>query len=228
MNVLEVLSSEETKSFVTNAVDGNPITFMSNMIAIVNSDPKLQECTPKSIINVCLTAASLNLPMTQSLGYAYAIPFNKTATFMLGYKGFLQLAFRSGFYKKINVSDIRQGEVIITDIINEHYEFELIEDEQKRNASPVIGYYAFYELKNGFTKAIYWSVEKIKNHAKKYSPSFTKISSPWKSAFDSMCRKTMIKQLLPTWGVMNNEMQKAIELDEEPEVIIEHDEVCDE
>jgi recombination protein RecT len=153
------------------------------------------------------------------------------AQFQLGYKGYIQLAIRSGYYKKLNVLAIKQGELIRFDPLNEEIEVKLEEDDTKREALPTIGYYAMFEYHNGFRKAIYWSREKMMAHADKYSMAFSaekyrdllagkipqgemwKFSSFWYKDFDGMAYKTMLRQLISKWGIMSIDLQKAIDGD---------------
>ena len=155
-----------------------------------------------------------------------------TATFVCGYKGMIQLALRTGQYRKLNVIEIKQGELKHFDPLNEEIECILIEDFEAREKAPTIGYYVMFEYLNGFRKAIYWSKEKMISHADKYSPAFKasdyqayitgqydkkdewKYSSYWYKDFDGMAKKTMLRQILGKWGVMSTEMQEIIMRDE--------------
>lgn len=154
------------------------------------------------------------------------------ATFQMGYKGMIQLALRTGQYKKLNVLEIKEGELKSFDPLNEEINCILIEDFEKREAAPTIGYYVMFEYLNGFRKAIYWSKEKMISHADKYSPAFSaaeyrkliageikeadmwKYSSFWYKDFDAMAKKTMLRQIITKWGVMSTEMQQIILQDE--------------
>ena len=133
------------------------------------------------------------------------------ATFQLSYRGMLQLAMRSGQYKKIHVTDIRENELVSYDPIEDVYEFAPETDINKRMKLPIIGYYAFYEYTNGGKKGIYWSKEQIDAHAKKYSASYRNgwSNTLWKTDFDAMAKKTMLRQLISKWGTMSVEMERA-------------------
>ena len=155
----------------------------------------------------------------------------KKAQFVLGYKGYIQLAIRSGQYKKLNVLEIKAGELIRFDPLNEEIECSMIEDYSEREAAETIGYYAMFEYVNGFRKAMYWSKEKMMAHADTYSPAYSasahkkllsgeipdndrwKYSSFWYKNFDDMAKKTMLRQLISRWGVMSTEMQQAFASD---------------
>lgn len=198
--------------------------FITAIVSAVNNNLQLAECNNDSIYSGALLGESLNLSPSPQLGHYYLVPFNdknkgKVAQFQLGYKGYLQLAIRSGYYKKINVLDIKDGELIKYDPLNEEIEVNLIEDEEVREKAKTIGYYAMFEYTNGFKKAIYWSKSKMQEHAKKYSQGYIADLNKgtsytfWSKDFDGMAFKTMIRQLISKWGIMSIEMQNAIEKD---------------
>jgi recombination protein RecT len=183
----------------------------------VQTNPSLAECTNKSLLNAALLGQSLDLPQSPQLGMFYMIPYDnkktgvKEAQFQISYKGLIQLAIRSGQYKKLHVTDIREGELKYYNAITDEYTFTPETDMAKRINLKVIGYYAYFELVNGYKKDIYWSREQMEEHAKKYSVSYRKgWDSVWKSDFDRMAFKTLIKQLLSRYGVMSVEMSKAV------------------
>ena len=143
----------------------------------------------------------------------------KVATFVLGAKGYIQLALRSGQYRKLNVLELKQGELVKYNPLTEDIEVNLIEDELQRDATETTGYYAMFEFINGFKKALYWSKAKMERHALKYSAAYRydknkgKSLSYWSKDFDQMSSKTMLRQLIGKWGVMSYAMQVAIESD---------------
>ena len=171
------------------------------------------EAEPKSILLACLTAASLDLPINQSLGFAYIIPYknNKTgemvAQFQMGYKGFIQLAQRSGQFKTINVSEVREGELTAQNNLTGESEF--VWTHIDRDKLPVIGYVAYMRLINGFEKSLYMTVEELKKHGLKYSKTFKLGFGLWKDEFDTMAKKTAIKLLLARYAPMTTDMQTA-------------------
>lgn len=195
--------------------------FISAIISAVNTNPTLQECTNQSILSGALLGESLKLSPSPQLGQYYLVPFkdNKqgvtVAQFQLGYKGYTQLAIRSGMYKKLNVIAIKEGELVRFDPLNEEIEVNLIEDEEARENAATIGYYAMFEYTNGFKKALYWSKAKMEAHALKYSMGYRakKGFTFWEKDFDAMAYKTMLRQLISKWGVMSIEMQTAIDSD---------------
>lgn len=195
--------------------------FVTAITSAVAVNPKLQECEPATILSAGLLGETLKLSPSPQLGQYYLVPFNDNkngrvvAQFQLGYKGYIQLAIRSGQYKKLNAMAIKEGELIKYDPLNEEIEVRLIEDEIERESAPTIGYYAMFEYLNGFKKAIYWSKEKMEAHATKYSQGYRarRGYTFWEKDFDSMAIKTMLRQLISKWGVMSIEFQKAYEAD---------------
>ena len=187
--------------------------FVSSVISAVQTNPQLQKCEFNSIINCALLGNSLKLAHSPQLGQYYMVPFGNKAQFICGYKGYIQLASRSGDYKKLNVVAVKRGELIKYDPFNEEIEVNPIIDPLERENAETIGYYAFFELVNGFKKTMYWSKEKMTQHGKTYSKSFNSPSSYWQKAFDGMAFKTMLRQLISKWGPMSIDMQKAYEHD---------------
>lgn len=194
--------------------------FISSIVSAVSVNPSLNECDNVSILSGALLGESLNLSPSPQLGHYYLVPFNdktrgKVATFQLGWKGYYQLALRSGYYKKINVLPIKEGELISWNPLEEEIKVQLIEDEEEREKANTIGYYAMYEYLNGFKKAIYWSKAKMIKHAEQYSQGYRakKGYTFWEKDFDSMAMKTMLRQLISKYGIMSTELQNACESD---------------
>ena len=195
--------------------------FIASISSAVATNQALQECDAGTILSGALLGESLNLSPSPQLGQYYLVPFNdskkgyKVAQFQLGYKGYIQLAIRSGQYKKLNVLAIKKGELIKYDPLNEEIEVNLIEDEEERENAETIGYYAMFEYTNGFRKSLYWSKSKIEKHALKYSKGYAahKGYTFWEKDFDGMAYKTMLRQLISKWGIMSIDMQQAVEKD---------------
>ena len=215
------LTNDAVKNQINKVVGGKDgQRFISAIISAVQTNPQLQECTNPSILSAALLGESLKLSPSPQLGQYYLVPYNdkergKVAQFQLGYKGYIQLAIRSGMYKKLNVLAIKEGELIRFDPLNEEIEVNLIDDEEKRENTPTIGYYAMFEYTNGFRKAIYWSKAKMEAHAMKYSAGYKarKGYTFWEKDFDAMAYKTMLRHLISRWGIMSIEMQQAYEGD---------------
>ena len=229
------LSTPAYQNLIRNTL-GDPDTakrFIAAISSAVATTPALQECDNGSIVSGALLGESLKLSHSPQIGHYYLVPFkNKRegtskAQFILGYKGYLQLAIRSGYYKHLNVLEIKEGELNSFDPLSEDISVTLIDDFDRRESTPTIGYFAFFEYTNGFRKAIYWSKEKMLSHASKYSKAFSrkayediqagkvsdrdmaKYSSFWYKDFDAMAKKTMLRQLISKWGIMSIELQNA-------------------
>ncbi len=195
--------------------------FIASISSAVATNQALQECDAGTILSGALLGESLNLSPSPQLGQYYLVPFNdskkgyKVAQFQLGYKGYIQLAIRSGQYKKLNVLAIKKGELVKYDPLNEEIEVNLIEDEEERESAETVGYYAMFEYTNGFRKSMYWSKSKMEKHALKYSKGYAahKGYTYWEKDFDGMAYKTMLRQLISKWGIMSVDMQQAVEKD---------------
>lgn len=198
--------------------------FVSSIISAVSTNPSLAECDNASIVSGALLGEALKLSPSPQLGNFYLVPFNdkdrgKVATFQLGWKGYYQLALRSGQYKKLNVIEIKEGELISWNPLEEEFKAQIIEDDEIRQKLPTIGYYAFYENTQGFRKCIYWSKEKMEAHALQYSQGYksdkkNKTSYTfWSKNFDEMAKKTMLRQLISKYGIMSIDLQTAYESD---------------
>lgn len=219
------LTQEAVRDQISKVVGGKDgQRFISAIISAVQQNPALQECTNQSILSAALLGESLKLSPSAALGQYFLVPYNdrergKVAQFQLGYKGYIQLAIRSGQYKKLNVLAIKEGELVRFDPLNEEIEVNLIQDEEVRENTPTIGYYAMFEYTNSFRKAIFWSKTRMINHAKKYSPGYQRDLKAgtaytfWSKDFDGMAYKTMLRQLISKWGVMSTEFQTALESD---------------
>lgn len=214
------LTQEAVKNQISNIVGGRSQRFISAIVSAVNTNPQLQECTNQSIVSGALLGESLNLSPSPQLGQYYLVPFNdrnkgKVAQFQLGYKGYIQLAIRSGQYKKLNVLAIKKGELVKFDPLNEEIEVNLMQNEEERENAETVGYYAMFEYTNGFRKAIYWSKAKMEAHAMRYSMGYRakKGYTFWGKDFDAMAYKTMLRQLISKWGIMSVDMVNAFEND---------------
>ena len=206
--------------------------FISTLMQIVNNNVALQACDPKTIVSAAITAASMDLPINPNLGFAYIIPYNKNkktknekgmvvwvkepaiAQFQMGYKGFVQLAQRSGHYKTINTTEVREGEIESIDRLSGEIQFSFEADEKARLQLPIIGYIAYFKLSTGFEKMLYMTVDEVNAHAKKYSQSYKTGYGQWVDNFDAMASKTVLKLLISRFGPMSTQMQEAILADQ--------------
>lgn len=233
------------KNLINNTI-GDPERakrFVASITSAVAVNPALQECEAGTILAGALLGESLNLSPSPQLGQYYLVPFKSKAKynrnneliqpettkaqFVLGYKGYIQLALRSGAYADLDVMEIREGEYKGKNQFTGKPQFSFVEDDDERDKLPVIGYMAYFEYLNGFRKVIYWTKGKMMNHADTYSPAYSaaahqkimageiaekdmwRYSSFWYKDFDSMAKKTLLRQLISKWGIMSTEMQNA-------------------
>ena len=213
------IQSDAYKNLINQTL-GDP-NRSSRFIAAISSavavNPALQNCDAGTIISGALVGESLNLSPSVQLGHYYLVPFEDrkndrtVATFQIGYKGFLTLAMRSGQYKKINVLAIKESELISYNPLTEELSVNLIENEEKREKAKTIGYYAMFELINGYQKSLYWNKDKMEAHALKYSKGYQakKGYTFWEKDFDAMAFKTLIRQLISKWGIMSIDLEQA-------------------
>ena len=214
---LTIQSLVHNEGFLKKAEDvlGNGTQqFMSSLLSLTNSNKLLQKCDPVKLYNCCLMAAAIKLPFNQNLGQAYVIPYGNDVQLQIGWKGFIQLAQRSGQYRTISCSDVRKGEIKSNNRLTGEIEFEW-RDDALRNDLPVVGYVAYFELLNGYRQTLYMSHSELDAHAKKYSQTYKKGYGVWVDNFDAMARKTVIKLILSKFGPLSIDMQKAIEIDQQ-------------
>lgn len=234
-SIAAYLTSPAVRENITNVLGKDHVdSFVADVVACVQNNNALADCTNKSVFSAALLSKSINLPLTPQLGYAYLVPYNnkkqrngktvyeKEATFQMGWKGYLQLALRSQNYKKLLATDVRKGEISGYNPFDDKYEITPL-DFEKRTAKddkgnyliPIIGYYAKMEMVNGFTKEMYMSHEDMLDFAKKYSKAYRDdlnkhtTYSFWTTKFDDMAKKTMLRQLLGKWGLLTAELEKA-------------------
>lgn len=185
-------------------------SFMSSVISVANGNPQLRKAEPMSIIGAAMVAATMQLQVIPTLGQCYIIPYGSKAQFQVGYLGLLQLCQRSGQFKKILAAPVHEGEYISGDEFDEDYVF----DKKLRKSDKIVGYMAKFELLNGFTKVAYWDVDRVKAHATKFSQAYRSgYTSPWKSDFDAMAQKTVLKSILK-YAPKSIEMQNAVTFDQ--------------
>lgn len=205
-----ILAAESVQERFQSVLKDNAGAFVASIIDLYNTDRTLQMCDPKNVVMEALKAASLKLPVNKQLGFAYIVPYKNrdgvyAPTFQLGYKGYIQLAMRTGAYKYINADVVYEGELVRHDKLTGEIEI----DPSKRTGDKKVGYFAFIETLNGFRKTLYMSVDEMTNHAKRYSKSYGNQNSVWATDFDSMALKTCLRLLLSKYGIMSVEMQRA-------------------
>lgn len=203
------VESENIKQKFNEVLDKGAPAFVTSILSLVKSTPQLAAADPKTVISAAMTAATLKLPINPNLGFAYIVPYKDTATFQMGYKGYIQLAMRTGQYKTINASVVYEGQIEDVDFVTG----EIIRGKKK--SDKVVGYVAYFELINGFSKMVYMSHEDMMRHAMTYSQAYKydkkngKKSSVWTTNFEAMGLKTVLKQLISKYGIMSIDMQGA-------------------
>ncbi|MBQ7774534.1 MAG: recombinase RecT [Lachnospiraceae bacterium] len=252
-----MLNAESVQAQFKNALGKNSGTFVASVIDLYNGDPNLQKCEPKQVVMEALKAAVLHLPINKALGYAYIIPFNNSRkrldeqghevldpnthkpiwdkvsepVFQMGYKGFIQLAMRTGQYRTLNADVVYDGELRKVNKLTGEIAFD-----GEKTSDKVIGYFCYFELLNGFSKTLYMTVEQMAAHAKRYSKGLKKDTTVetllnlanlpvsadsntvgWLGNFHGMAIKTVIRNLLSKYGYLSVEMQNAIANDYEGE-----------
>lgn len=209
-----LIHNEEFIKKAQDMLGGGTQQFMSSILSLVNSDNQLSQCNSYELYNCCLMAAALRLPFNKDLGQAWIIAYAGKPQLQIGWKGFVQLAQRSGQFRTINCTDVKVGEIKNIDRLSGEIEFEWIQDDAERIKSETVGYVAYFELLNGFRKTLYMTKAELEAHAKKYSQTYKKGYGVWKDNFDAMARKTVIKLILNRFAPLSVDMQKAIELDQ--------------
>lgn len=184
--------------------------FITSVMQVVNGNNYLQKASPESIYNAAAMAATLDLPINNNLGFAWIVPYGNQAQFQMGWKGYVQLAQRTGQYKAINVIEVYESQFNAYNRLTE----ELDADFTQNPAGSVVGYVAYFKLLNGFEKTAFWTVEEVKAHGKKFSKTFDQRGGVWASNFDAMAKKTVLKNTLSKWGILSIEMQQAVIVDQ--------------
>jgi recombination protein RecT len=215
MNKLKaLLNVDSVQAQFQNALKENAGAFIASIIDLYGSDQYLQKCDPNAVIMEALKAATLKLPINKQLGFAYIVPYKKNGKpipqFQLGYKGYIQLAMRTGQYKFLNAGTVPEGMEVERDILTGQIKFT-----GEPTGNNVRGYFAHMELLNGFSKTVYMSKEEVVAHAKRYSASYNSSSSAWKTNFDEMAMKTVTRRLLSKYGILSTDMISALTSDQD-------------
>lgn len=220
----QAIANPKTQEDLQAVLGEKKSSFINNLTALVAGSKQLQACKPMSVMYAAIKATALDLPLDPNLGFAYVIPYKNNkegdtdAQFQIGYKGFIQLAMRSGQYRTINVRDVREGEIIGEDFVSGDLRFKKL--SSNREKATIIGYVAFFRLVNGFEKMMFWTVDEVKQHAITYSKTFgstiknIREASKWTTDFDAMAKKTALKLLLSKYGILSVEMKNALTADQ--------------
>ena len=235
VGITKYLNSDAMQGYLKSVIGSNKEKFVTNLVSAVNQNKALQECSNQSLVSGALVATTLNLSLNSSFGYAYLVPYNKKgsdlkdAQLQIGYKGYIQLALRTGEYQRLNAVPIYKSQFQSWNALTEDLKLNSFDSF---DGDEVIGYVAYFRLNNGFEKTMFWSYDKMLNHADKYSQAFSasayeklkkgeipekdlwKFSSFWYKSFDDMALKTMLRQLLSKFGIMSEEMREAYDYDQ--------------
>ena len=206
--VKQLVKNAQVKNMIANVLHDREPQFATSIVSIVNSNRSLANVDQLSVIQSAMVAATLDLPIDQNLGYVWLVPYKGKAQAQIGYKGYIQLAQRSGQYRAMNAVAVHEGELISWNPLTE----EIGYDPTKRTSDNVIGYIGYFKLLNGFEKTVYWSREQIEAHRQRFSKAGG--NSPWASDFDAMALKTVLKSMLTKWGPMSTQLAEAVSKDE--------------
>lgn len=209
-----MINDERTKNKFKEMLGNKAAGFLTSLMNTTNGNAQLQQADPNSILKAGAIAATLDLPIDPNLGFAYIVPYNNKgkneAQFQMGYKGFVQLAIRTGQYKRINVTELYEGQFESYDPITDELKYNL----DNRLSDEITHYVAYFQTINGFEKYNVMSKEEIENHAKKFSKTYSYKGSSWQTNFNTMAKKTVLKLLLSKFGILSIEMQTAQKADQ--------------
>lgn len=205
-----LLDRDDFKKRFNEVLGKRAPAFISSVISAYKATPSLRKCDPASVISAAMVAATLDLPINGNLGFAHIVPYKEKAQFQMGWKGFVQLAIRTGQYRSMNASVVYDGELVSYNRITGEVTFDLT----CKKSNKVIGYVAFFKLVNGFEKFLYMTREETEAHGKRYSKSFSSPDGKWRQDFDAMSLKTVVKMLLGKWGILSVELQRALTADQ--------------
>jgi recombination protein RecT len=217
LTVKGIFEREDVKGKIQEMLGAKATGFITSVLQISANNHLLAKADPLTVYNSAMIAASLDLPINQNLGFAWIVPYKGQAQFQMGWKGYVQLAQRTGQYNKINVIKVYENQFKSFNSLSETIDADF-------NLSPdgaVVGYCAYFKLINGYEKTVFWTRQQVEDHAKRFSQSFNQSFSPWKSDFDAMAMKTVLKHTLSKWGILSIEMQKANNSDQA--VVVDHE-----
>ena len=212
-SVGELMRSPGVMSKIKDVLGNEKVAagFISSVISIANGSKELRKADPMTVVGAAMVAATLQLPVVPTIGLAYIVPYKGAAQFQIGYKGLIELAERSGQFKNIIDEVVYEGQLVRKNRFTGEYVF----DEDGRKSDKIIGYMARFDLINGFSKTIFWTIAEVQAHANKFSQAYrSAYNCPWKSDFDAMARKTVLKALFSKYAPKSIQMQNAIAFDQ--------------
>ena len=219
LTLKSIFEKDAVKSKMNELLGSRATGFVTSVLQVTSNNTLLSKAEPMSVYNAAMTAAALDLPINQNLGFAWIVPYKGHAQFQMGWKGYVQLAQRTGQYSKINVVKVYENQFKGFSALHE----ELDVDFNLAPEGAVVGYAAYFKLINGFEKTTYWSKDQAIEHGKRFSQTFN--NGPWKSDFDAMAMKSLLKNTLSKWGILSIEMQKANKVDQAVVTDFETDDV---
>lgn len=205
-----LVKQDKIRKMFNDTLKGRSAQFATSLVNIVNSNQSLETVDQLSVIKSAMVAATLNLPIDPNLGYMWIVPYGNKATPQIGYKGYIQLAQRTGQYKSMNAIAVHEGELGGWNPLTEEFIF----NPEGKVSDKVIGYVGYFKLINGFEKTVYWTKENMETHKEKFSKGLNKKSSPWNTDYDAMAIKTVLRNMLNKWGPMSTELETALSSDE--------------
>lgn len=226
LTIKNLFGRDEVRNKFQEMLGKRAPSFITSVLQIVASNSLLSKADPHSVYHSAAVAATLDLPLNNNLGFAYIVPYNQSyqedgvwkkkqvAQFQLGYKGFKQLALRSGQFKAMNSTDVREGELKERNRMTGEMKFDWIQDEEVRAKTKVVGYLSYFELLNGYTQTFYMTIADLEKHGKRYSQTFQKDKGLWFDDFPSMCMKTVTKLNLSKNAPLSVDMQRAVTFDQ--------------
>ena len=206
----DLITTGQVKDMFRNALQEHADSFLASIVDLYNNDRNLQQCNPNEVLMEAFKAATLKLPINKQLGFAFIVPFRDNRvgrivpTFQLGYKGYIQLCMRTGAYRHIHAGPVFEGEFVSEDRLTGEVDLS-----GERVGDKVVGFSAYIETVNGFSKALYWSTERMNEHAKRYSKSYGNTASPWATNYEEMGTKTILRSLLSRFGILSIELERA-------------------
>jgi len=209
LTVKSIFGRDEVKTKISEMLGKRSTAFITSVLSVVQNNQYLKNAKPETVYSSAMVAATLDLPINPNLGMAYLVPYGDQCQFQIGYKGIIQLALRSGQFKTISASEVYEGQLISENPLTGY-----VFDFSKKTSDKIIGYAAYFSLINGFEKNSYWTVEKVKEHGKRFSKTFSSKGGVWEKDFDTMAKKTVLKLLLSTYAPKSVEMQQAIIADQ--------------
>lgn len=208
-----LISNDKLKERVAQMLGRESSIFLQSVLELYTDGDYLVKCDPNAVMAECMKAASLKLPLSKGLGFCYVIPYGNKPQFQISYRGIIQLAQRSGQYRYINAGAVCEGEIVKYSRVTGELSIT-----GEATSDKAVGYFAYFELLNGFSKSIYWTKEQCEAHAKKFSKAWSKPDSPWHTNFDAMAIKTVLKQIISRYGIMSIEFAgqfaQAVQMDD--------------